>query len=730
MLELSGLSKRFGSLQALDDLSLSLDRGEIVGFVGSNGAGKSTTMRIVMGVLAADSGAVTWMGAPVDAAIRRTIGYMPEERGLYPRMKVAEQLVYLARLHGLSASAAKAAAERWTERLGLEGRRGDEVQSLSLGNQQRVQLAAALVSDPELLILDEPFSGLDPVAVDVMSQVLLERASAGVPTLFSSHQLDVVERLCDRVVIIRSGRLVADGTIPELQATETPRWRVVVEQAAGSPPVEAASLNLPAPTVELDDAGRLVITAAGADEQALLSAAQRPGDGARARPGAPPAHRDLPRGSDHHLPRGTRRQQRDEGGALMSDRTTPITRRQEIALVTGRELRAHLLKKSTIILTLVLLIAAVGGIVGVKLYTSGQDQAYRIGLKGMSLSQAAGLDKAAASNGETIELVDVSAHQAKDVLADDAPEGTPHVDMVLDVSGSTPTITVDKSADDAVVSGVTAFLQQSALGQQIASLGGDPAQVASQLSAAKPEVTVLHAPQRDSADFGSRYAILMTIDILLLFAIMGGGQFIAQGVVEEKSSRIVEILLACVRPSSLLAGKILGIGIASVLTTGAVAVAGVIAAKATGVMPDISLNLDGVLVAMIVWMIVGYAIFAVAFGAAASLVSRQEDVSSVSMPLVMLSMVPYVLSFLMATGDTNSMTFRVLSYVPPFAPFMMPARLVLGVSSWTEQLIALGLALVFLPLLVRVAAAIYTRAVTRTGARVPLKEVLRRAEQA
>ena len=277
MLELSGLSKRFGSLQALDDLSLSLDRGEIVGFVGANGADKSTTMRIVMGVLDADAGTVTWKGTPVDAAIRRGIGYMPEERGLYPRMKVAEQLIYLARLHGLSASAAKAAANQWTERLGLEERRGDEVQSLSLGNQQRVQLAAALVSSPELLILDEPFSGLDPVAVDVMSQVILERAAAGVPTLFSSHQLDVVERLCNRVVIIRSGRLVADGTIPELQATETPRWRVVVERAADSAPVQAASLNLPAPTVEVDDAGRLVITAAGADEQELLSTAQRLG---------------------------------------------------------------------------------------------------------------------------------------------------------------------------------------------------------------------------------------------------------------------------------------------------------------------------------------------------------------------------------------------------------------------------------------------------------------------
>ena len=278
MLTLSNLSKRFGSLQALDNLSLSLAGGEIVGFVGANGAGKSTTMRIVMGVLAADTGTVTWKGSPMDAAIRRSIGYMPEERGLYPRMKVVDQLIYLARLHGLSASAAKAAADRWTERLGLEERRGDEVQTLSLGNQQRVQLAAALVSDPELLILDEPFSGLDPVAVDVMSQVLLERASAGVPTLFSSHQLDVVERLCDRVVIIRSGRLVANGTIPELQATATPRWRVIVEPPPDAAPLEAGALSgLNDPAVQIDGQGRLVVTAAGSDEQELLRAAQRLG---------------------------------------------------------------------------------------------------------------------------------------------------------------------------------------------------------------------------------------------------------------------------------------------------------------------------------------------------------------------------------------------------------------------------------------------------------------------
>ena len=277
LLRVEQVTKRYAAHTALDDVSLDIPRGSVYGLLGPNGAGKTTLIRIVNRITAPDEGRVLFDGRPLASADVQRIGYLPEERGLYPRMKVAEQLIYLARLHGLSASAAKAAASQWTERLGLEERRGDEVQSLSLGNQQRVQLAAALVSDPELLILDEPFSGLDPVAVDVMSQVLLERAAAGVPTLFSSHQLDVVERLCDRVVIVRSGRLVADGTIPELQATATPRWRAVVEPAAGSAPVQTASLNLPAPTLVVDDAGRLVITAAGADEQELLSTAQRLG---------------------------------------------------------------------------------------------------------------------------------------------------------------------------------------------------------------------------------------------------------------------------------------------------------------------------------------------------------------------------------------------------------------------------------------------------------------------
>ena len=284
MLEISRLSKRFGSLQALDSLSFAVGDRELVGFVGVNGAGKSTAMRIIMGVLAPDAGAVRWDGVPLDADMRRRIGYMPEERGLYPRMRVGEQLTYLARLHGIEADAARRAGREWTERLGIAERRGEEVLRLSLGNQQRVQLAAALVGSPDLLILDEPFSGLDPVAVDVMSEVLRERAAAGVSTLFSSHQLDVVERLCDRVVIIRSGRLVAAGTIEELRATAEPRWRAVVEvdgspgAAAGAARAMLAGVRGLRATAEPRAAGtRLELVAGGADEQRLLEAAGRLG---------------------------------------------------------------------------------------------------------------------------------------------------------------------------------------------------------------------------------------------------------------------------------------------------------------------------------------------------------------------------------------------------------------------------------------------------------------------
>jgi ABC-2 type transport system ATP-binding protein len=216
-LQLRDLRKRYGETVALDGVSFAVGEGEMFGFVGPNGAGKTTTMRIVLGVLAADSGAVSWRGGPIGVAERRRIGYMPEERGLYPKMRVRDQLVYMARLHGAAEADAGAAADRWLERLGIAERGGDAVEALSLGNQQRVQLAVALVHEPDLLVLDEPFSGLDPDGVDALSGALTEEIRArGVPVIFSSHQLELVERLCDSVAIIAAGRIATSGRLDEL----------------------------------------------------------------------------------------------------------------------------------------------------------------------------------------------------------------------------------------------------------------------------------------------------------------------------------------------------------------------------------------------------------------------------------------------------------------------------------------------------------------------------------
>lgn len=223
MIELNGITRSFGDRQVLDDVTFSVAGGRMTGFVGGNGAGKTTTMRIILGVLAQGSGTVTFDGQPITAGDRSRFGYMPEERGLYPKMKVAEQLVYLGKLHGLSAAAAKSEVDDLLERLGLAERGGDTLESLSLGNQQRAQIAAALVHRPIALVLDEPFSGLDPMAVDVVLGVLRDYAAQGVPVLFSSHQLDIVERLCDDVTVIGGGRILASGSRESLRAQHSGR---------------------------------------------------------------------------------------------------------------------------------------------------------------------------------------------------------------------------------------------------------------------------------------------------------------------------------------------------------------------------------------------------------------------------------------------------------------------------------------------------------------------------
>ena len=269
MLQVEELTRRYGDTTALDSVSFEVRPGRMTGFVGANGAGKTTAMRIIVGVLAATSGTVTWGGEELSTERRRRFGYMPEERGLYPKMKLRDQLVFFGRLHGMSGSQAHARATELLERLGLEERLDDVLETLSLGNQQRVQVATALMHHPAALLIDEPFSGLDQLAVDTMVELLQSELTPELPVLFSSHQLELVERLCDDLVILSGGRVVAAGPVDALREQEAPRYRVVVAEG-GTEQLRAAGLRLLS-----TDGSEAVVEADGLPPDELLDAVRR-----------------------------------------------------------------------------------------------------------------------------------------------------------------------------------------------------------------------------------------------------------------------------------------------------------------------------------------------------------------------------------------------------------------------------------------------------------------------
>jgi ABC-2 type transport system ATP-binding protein len=273
-LELVAAAKRFGGIAALDDVTLEVLPGRMLGFLGPNGAGKTTAMRAVFGLVELDAGEVRWRGRPAGPAERLRFGYMPEERGLYPRMPLREQLAYLGALHGLSGAAARSAAARWLERLGLAERAGARVEELSHGNQQRAQLAAALVHEPDLLVLDEPFAGLDPLAVRTLAEVLRGEAARGAAVLFSSHQLELVEDVCQDVAIIDRGRLVATGHIDDLRRASA-RRRIDVRLEGGAPGWRPALAGVE--VIGRRNGDVRLLAAGDVDPEQVLAAARRAG---------------------------------------------------------------------------------------------------------------------------------------------------------------------------------------------------------------------------------------------------------------------------------------------------------------------------------------------------------------------------------------------------------------------------------------------------------------------
>ena len=263
---LSGVSKSFAGHAAVSDLSLDIRRGSIFGLLGPNGAGKTTTLRMVLNILGPDGGRIEILGRPSDQAARDRIGYMPEERGLYPRMVVEEQLVFMAEIKGVPRKEAARRLPRWLERMGLSEWGKRRMNELSKGMQQKAQFIATVLHEPEVLILDEPMSGLDPVGNNLMRDILLELRGAGATLVLSSHQMETVERLCDRVALIHKGRKILDGSVSEVKRDHGTNTLALAYEGDG-----AFLRGLLGVTV-VSDSGRFaeMRLSGGADPQAVL----------------------------------------------------------------------------------------------------------------------------------------------------------------------------------------------------------------------------------------------------------------------------------------------------------------------------------------------------------------------------------------------------------------------------------------------------------------------------
>jgi ABC-2 type transport system ATP-binding protein len=269
-LEIDHVSKRYGATLALDALTFEVPRGEVFGFLGANGAGKTTTMRICLGIIAADAGEIRWAGAPVAGLPRRTWGYLPEERGLYPRMAVLDQLVYFASLYGQASDVARREALGWLDRFQIPEYANKRAEELSKGNQQKVQFIAAILHRPEVLLMDEPFTGLDPINLVILREAFTELRDQGRTLIFSTHQMETAEALCESVAIVDHGRLVANGRLRDLKRASGRRWIRIALEGSGRAPNWLAEID-GVEAVRHDATGAQLELLAGAEPGEILN---------------------------------------------------------------------------------------------------------------------------------------------------------------------------------------------------------------------------------------------------------------------------------------------------------------------------------------------------------------------------------------------------------------------------------------------------------------------------
>ncbi len=390
--------------------------------------------------------------------------------------------------------------------------------------------------------------------------------------------------------------------------------------------------------------------------------------------------------------------------------------------VARREIKARMLTRANIVSMAVIVgLIAIG--TGVGWFFQHRDSApatTHIALSSETAPLGPVLAALATTQGVTLETPAMTAEQATASFATPT-DATP--DAFLDGSPASPTMLVQSAADPTVLDMVTSAVRTYTLDTEVSALGGDPASVAAALAAAVPTVTAAHPPT--AALDGAQYGVAMVMVALLFGALIGTGSMISMGVVEEKTSRVVEILLSTIRPSQLLAGKILGVGVYGLFQVLVLGSASAGAAAVLGAGNVLKVSLGASLIWLVVWFLLGYAIFALLFGGFAALVSRQEDIGSVTTPLVMLLLVPFYTTMFLVPNDPQSTLVRVLSIVPIFAPFMLPVRSALGAVQGWELALGLAVTIAVIPGLVWLAARVYRRGVLHTGGKLALREALR-----
>jgi len=390
---------------------------------------------------------------------------------------------------------------------------------------------------------------------------------------------------------------------------------------------------------------------------------------------------------------------------------------QAIALIAGREVRTRLLSKATIIATVVVVVLIIGAITGLSIYQNRQAaEPTKVGVAEETSALVPALEQSAEQSGLDLEVLAMEPDRAPAELQDG------RVAAHLAGPPQAPVVTVDGIPSPQLMSAVSAAAQQYALTELVVDLGGDPETAQAELAAAAPSLQVLE----EDVDLDPvQIVVAFVMTSLLLLALLQTTQLIAMGVVEEKVSRVVEILLATIRPGELMGGKVVGIGLVGLVQVSLFAGTGALTARLTGLLDGVELDVAASLGWLLVWFVLGFGLYAVLVGGVAALVSRQEDIGSVTTPLILLIMAPFYLGIWLVPTSPDSVLVRVLSQIPFFAPFMMPPRQAFGEVPTADLMVAVAGSLVLIPLLVWLGGRIYSRAVLSTGGRMKLREALR-----